>query len=78
VGPYRLIPIEKPYFLDVQKNPRGDVRGNTLDSIRTILTGGKTPLGYCFKTPFAQECLKCLSCPIYHLNYICYICVLPI
>jgi len=58
MGPHRLIPIgktsllRKTPFLSVQKTPRGDVRGNIPDNIHTILTGGKTLLGYCFKTPF--------------------------
>jgi hypothetical protein len=58
MGPRRLIPIVKPQytektpFLGEQKTPKGNMRGNTLDNIHTILTGGKTPSGYYFETSY--------------------------
>jgi len=69
MGLHRLIPIgktsllRKTPFLSVQKTPRGDVRGNILDNIHTILTGGKILLGCYFKTPFIQECLNTYLAP---------------
>jgi len=48
------------------------MRGNTLNSIYIILMGGKTLLGYYFKT-LLKEYLKYLSCPICHLNYLLYL-----
>jgi hypothetical protein len=43
---------KKNPFLGEQKTPKGNIRGNTPDNIHIILTGGKTPSGYCFKTPY--------------------------
>ena len=48
VGLYRPIPIGKTYHL-LGKTFKGNVKGNTLDNICIILTGGKTLLDYYFK-----------------------------
>ena len=47
-----LLIWEKPHFLGVQKTSRGNIRGNTPDSIYTTSTEGKIPSGYCSKTPY--------------------------
>jgi len=76
MGPRRQIPIVKTQYLLRKTHfltPKGNVRGNTLDNIYIILTGGKTPSGYCFKTPLARKCLKCLFCLICLLNHLPYL-----
>ncbi|KAF2190076.1 hypothetical protein K469DRAFT_23175 [Zopfia rhizophila CBS 207.26] len=47
MGPCRPIPC----YLGEQKTSRGNVRGNTSDSVYTTSTGGKTPLGRAVLTP---------------------------
>ena len=81
MGPRRLIPMvktqyirwKKPIFWVNKKPLRETWEVILLDSICITLTGGKTLLGYCFKTPFARKCLKYLFCPIYLLNHLLYL-----
>jgi len=57
------------------------MRGNTPDNIYTILTGGKTLLGYCFKTSYKvfkmpvlpYLPLKLYTTPVYYLYKIIYL-----
>ena len=95
MGLYRLIPIgktyyllRKTYFLGEQKTSKGNIKGNTLDSIYSILMRGKTPLSYYFKTlPLRRKVSKILILPhlpfklsvifIYYLYKIIYLFLAP-